>query len=547
MALTTANQVDILFKKLFGYARTSGSTNTTAESISSPVFLRGDNIWLQANQIPASPAALSGIVSAYTGNSASSTTAATAQLLASTTGVYQAYKTGLTDWIPPEFNTGYAVSVWVDTTGSTTPTSTGVQIFPDGTGGAGEWVFDYQSGVLNFIQNTLPVITGGFTSSKSLFIVGYRYIGTKGVYPSQTSNSGKYLTTDGTNVSWGTVSGSYTAPTIGSTTIASGTTYTTLPGVTSINGTTVPSSAGSLVSTTSSNTFISANGNGDPLIIQSSNAHGGTGYAGLISLVNSISGSTNPNKFIRINSTGAIQIINSAYTNQMLEITDAGQLTVGSINNPVITGSLTANGSTGTSGYYLQSTGSGIQWAAGSGGGGGSGTTTNALTIGTGLSGTSFNGSSAVTIAIDTTTTVDKTTAQTLTNKTLTSPVISTISNTGTITIPSTTGTLALTSGVINNSLTTTTGDLIYGSSANTPARLGIGSSGQVLTVVSGVPAWAASSGGSSGHTIANNGTTFTSETNLNFIGLTVVDNAGTSSTDVINPSGLIYASGVFR
>jgi len=38
--------------------------------------------------------------------------------------------------------------------------------------------------------------------------------------------------------------------------------------------------------------------------------------------------------------------------------------------------------------------------ASGTGGGGSSGTTTNALTIGTGLSGTSFNGSSAVTIAL---------------------------------------------------------------------------------------------------------------------------------------------------
>jgi len=51
-------------------------------------------------------------------------------------------------------------------------------------------------------------------------------------------------------------------------------------------------------------------------------------------------------------------------------------------------------------------------------------------------------------------------------------------------------------SGVINNSLTTTTGDLIYASSANTPARLGIGSTNQVLTVVGGVPAWAAATGG---------------------------------------------------
>jgi hypothetical protein len=38
----------------------------------------------------------------------------------------------------------------------------------------------------------------------------------------------------------------------------------------------------------------------------------------------------------------------------------------------------------------------------------------------------------------------------------------------------------------------TTTGDTIYSSSGSTPARLGIGSTGQVLTVASGIPSWAA-------------------------------------------------------
>ena len=38
----------------------------------------------------------------------------------------------------------------------------------------------------------------------------------------------------------------------------------------------------------------------------------------------------------------------------------------------------------------------------------------------------------------------------------------------------------------------TTTGDTIYSSSGSTPARLGIGSTGQVLTVAAGVPSWAA-------------------------------------------------------
>lgn len=46
----------------------------------------------------------------------------------------------------------------------------------------------------------------------------------------------------------------------------------------------------------------------------------------------------------------------------------------------------------------------------------------------------------------------------------------------------------------VNDSLLTTTGDIIYASGANTPARLGIGSTGQVLSVSGGVPVW--SSGG---------------------------------------------------
>jgi hypothetical protein len=44
----------------------------------------------------------------------------------------------------------------------------------------------------------------------------------------------------------------------------------------------------------------------------------------------------------------------------------------------------------------------------------------------------------------------------------------------------------------------TTTGDTIYSSSGSTPARLGIGSTGQVLTVSGGVPAWATPSSGGS-------------------------------------------------
>lgn len=79
---------------------------------------------------------------------------------------------------------------------------------------------------------------------------------------------------------------------------------------------------------------------------------------------------------------------------------------------------------------------------------GGSGTitasTTAALTVGTGLqlnSGTTFDGSTAKTISIDSTV-VTLSGTQTLQNKTLTTPVIAQIVNTGTLTLPTSTDTL---------------------------------------------------------------------------------------------------------
>lgn len=164
-----------------------------------------------------------------------------------------------------------------------------------------------------------------------------------------------------------------------------------------------------------------------------------------------------------------------------------------------------------------------------------------AITAGTGISVT--NGTGPIpTVAIDTATTVDLSTAQTLTNKKLSDSTTSivdvtdttkgikfdvtgTTGITGTITtafttaktltLPDATDTLVgkattdtLTNktisassntltGVINNTLTSSTGDLIYASSANTPARLAIGSTNQVLTVSGGVPTWANASSSS--------------------------------------------------
>ena len=48
-----------------------------------------------------------------------------------------------------------------------------------------------------------------------------------------------------------------------------------------------------------------------------------------------------------------------------------------------------------------------------------------------------------------------------------------------------------------------TTGDLIYSSSGNTLSKLGVGSTGQILTVSGGVPTWATSTAASTGKAIA--------------------------------------------
>jgi hypothetical protein len=77
--------------------------------------------------------------------------------------------------------------------------------------------------------------TDAWTSSEHINLASgktLKYNGTD-LVASQSGNSGKYLTTDGTTTSWGTVTG-YSAPTLGSTSIASGATVTTIVGLTKV-------------------------------------------------------------------------------------------------------------------------------------------------------------------------------------------------------------------------------------------------------------------------------------------------------------------------
>ena len=204
MAVSDSAKVDLLYKKLFGVAKTDTPTNKgpSNESIASPAMLRGDTVWTQASSIPATAAAVTGVVSSYNGSSKVQCTADNTSVPISS--VYPTWKTGLTDWIPPEFGSTYFVKVYVDNSGATDPSATGTQIFDSGSGGTGEWNFDYVSGVLNFIGGTIPTV---LTSSKVIYVMGYRYIGSKGVTNlGNITISGNSLVSSSGNISLGNIS-----------------------------------------------------------------------------------------------------------------------------------------------------------------------------------------------------------------------------------------------------------------------------------------------------------------------------------------------------
>ena len=104
MAISTSQYIDLLYKKLLGVDKTDLPTNKSAagETIPSPLMLRGDIVWKQSDQIPSTAAAVTGIVQANTGSLSIQTTADNTTTAIG--GVYPTWKTGLTNWIPPEFD-----------------------------------------------------------------------------------------------------------------------------------------------------------------------------------------------------------------------------------------------------------------------------------------------------------------------------------------------------------------------------------------------------------------------------------------------------------
>jgi len=193
MAISDTQKVDYLWKKIgYGAAKTDTNANKKApnEAIASPLIVRGDTIWSESDQIPGTIPTSSGDYVTVYSDALSTTIECDEDVTASTR---RTWKTGLTNWIPPQFGSTYQVKVYVDDTSQSDPQTGGTQLFATGSGNDDEWYFDYSAGVLNFIGTNLP---SSVTSGKSIYIVGARYTGSTGVAASGTSEETTALIND---------------------------------------------------------------------------------------------------------------------------------------------------------------------------------------------------------------------------------------------------------------------------------------------------------------------------------------------------------------
>jgi hypothetical protein len=278
----------------------------------------------------------------------------------------------------------------------------------------------------------------------------------------------------------------------------------------------------------------------------------------LVTGVSSVSGTSN-----RITSTGGstpVIDISASYVGQT-SITTLGTVTTGVWNGTAIANANLANSSLtiGSTNISLGATSlvlAGLTSVTSTtfvGALTGNSSTATALQTARTINGTSFNGTANITITAA---------AGTLTGTTLNATVVSSsLTSVGTLTGGATgagftialgtstiTGTLGATNGGTSFS-TYVTGDIIYASAANTLSKLPIGTAGQVLTIVAGVPTWATDSGTgtvtsvtlSTGTTGLTGGSTITTSGTWTLAGTLVAANGGTGQNTYV-VGDLLYA-----
>jgi len=212
VAASTQQKVDFLLKKI-GYTATKtgiaedGSLTGTkkspsGEAIPSPLVVPTTSVWADSSFIPTTPpGASTGWVEPYLAASSGhrltedSTVSGSRTFIAHST--YNNTSTAvLGDWIDTQFGDAYIVKVYKGD-----PNSGGVQLSAAGAGSNDTWFFDYSSGVLNFNGDQIP---SGVTSS-NVYIVGYRYTGTKGLQQPGGLTTATSLIVSGLSTFTGTV------------------------------------------------------------------------------------------------------------------------------------------------------------------------------------------------------------------------------------------------------------------------------------------------------------------------------------------------------
>ena len=185
-----SQKIDYLWKKVgYGVTKTAEPASKEAfnESIASPLLYRGDLIWTQSGDIPATPpASTTSLVQVYKDGVGSYSPAVqcTEDLTAPDN---QTWKTNSTNWIPTQFGDNYLVQVYAGAANISNPQTAGTKLFGAGSGSDDTWFFDYQSGVLNFNGATIPTAIGTGTAN-TIYVVGYRYVGEFGVDTTFISN-----------------------------------------------------------------------------------------------------------------------------------------------------------------------------------------------------------------------------------------------------------------------------------------------------------------------------------------------------------------------
>lgn len=179
MAINDSQKTDFLWKRIgFGVTETSiTGKEGFNETIPSPIPTYANDIWASADQIPSTPAAVPGVVAEYdTANAVRCTADPTVSgnFTWIATDTFGDVNTRLGDWIAPTFDPQYLIQVFDgDPNGGGSSLNQGLS--------GQEWVYDYIAGTLHF-PNGPP------SGLSEIWVVGYRYIGTKGF--SALSSSG---------------------------------------------------------------------------------------------------------------------------------------------------------------------------------------------------------------------------------------------------------------------------------------------------------------------------------------------------------------------